>query len=50
MDDAVGKWDVVYGGGSDIDAMLRLSTQELLCATAAEVAALSETAAGYKNR
>lgn len=45
IDDAVGKLDVVYGGGGDINAMMRMSSKELLRVTAAEVAALSETAA-----
>lgn len=45
MDDAVGKLNVVYGGGGDINAMMRLSSRELLRVTAAEVVALSETAA-----
>ncbi|MGD9366575.1 MAG: YbaK/EbsC family protein [Desulfobacteraceae bacterium] len=45
IDDAVGKLDVVYGGGGDINAMLRISSKELLRVTAAEVVSLSETAA-----
>ena len=45
IDDAVGKLNVVYGGGGDINAMMRLSSKELLRVSAAEVVALSETAA-----
>jgi prolyl-tRNA editing enzyme YbaK/EbsC (Cys-tRNA(Pro) deacylase) len=42
VDPAVIRQEVIYGGGGDIDAMLRLTPAELLTATRAEVTALSE--------
>ena len=42
VDPAVSRQEVIYGGGGDIDAMLRLTPAELLAATGAEVTALSE--------
>ena len=42
VDAAVPALDVVYGGGGDIDAMMRLTPAELLRATAAEVVEISE--------
>ena len=42
IDMAVTKLDVVYGGGGSIDAMMRLTSTELLRTTNAEVMALSE--------
>jgi prolyl-tRNA editing enzyme YbaK/EbsC (Cys-tRNA(Pro) deacylase) len=45
VDPSVTDWEVVYGGGGEIDAMMRLTSQELLRATGAEVVDLSEGAA-----
>jgi Cys-tRNA(Pro) deacylase len=42
LDDAVTKLDTVYGGGGDINAMMRVKTSELQRVTAAETAPLSE--------
>jgi Cys-tRNA(Pro) deacylase len=42
VDPAVTRQEVIYGGGGDIDAMLRLTPAELLTATRAEVTALSD--------
>jgi prolyl-tRNA editing enzyme YbaK/EbsC (Cys-tRNA(Pro) deacylase) len=42
MDTAVTKMDIIYGGGGDIDAMMRLSSEELLKVSQAEVVAFSE--------
>jgi len=42
VDAAVAELDVVFGGGGDIDAMLRLTPAELLRATTAQVCAVSE--------
>jgi len=42
VDTAVTDMDTVYGGGGDIDAMMRLTPQTLLAVSQAEVAALSE--------
>lgn len=42
VDDAVRKIDVVYGGGGDINAMMRMTSSELLTVTAAQVASISE--------
>jgi Cys-tRNA(Pro) deacylase len=42
VDPAVSQQEVIYGGGGDINAMLRLKPAELLAATGAEVTALSE--------
>jgi len=42
VDTAVTQLDVVYGGGGDIDAMMRLTTQTLLAVSQAEVVSLSE--------
>ncbi len=42
VDAAVAKLGVVFGGGGDIDAMLRLTPAELLRATTAQVCAVSE--------
>ena len=44
VDTAAARLDVAYGGGGDVDAMMRLSMRELLEVTLAEVADLSETA------
>ena len=43
LDDAVGVLNTVYGGGGDINAMMRVTTSELMHATAAETASISET-------
>ena len=42
VDSAVLAMDTLYGGGGDIDAMMRLTPRELMRATGAEVKALSE--------
>jgi len=42
VDEAVTKLTVIYGGGGDINAMMRLTSAELLAVTDAEVAPLSE--------
>jgi len=42
IDTAVEDLDLVYGGGGDIDAMMRLTSSELMRATAAEVISISE--------
>lgn len=42
VDPAVGRLDVVFGGGGDIDAMLKLTPAELLRVTAAEVREVSD--------
>jgi Cys-tRNA(Pro) deacylase len=42
VDTAVTGLDTVYGGGGALDAMLRLTTTELLRVTAAEVVAVAE--------
>jgi len=42
VDAAVMAQDTVYGGGGDIDAMMRLTPRELIRVTGAEVQALSE--------
>ena len=42
VDPAVTTLEVVYGGGGDLDAMLRVTPKELLRVTAAQVVSLSE--------
>jgi prolyl-tRNA editing enzyme YbaK/EbsC (Cys-tRNA(Pro) deacylase) len=42
VDRAVTAWQTVYGGGGDIDAMLRVSSSELIQATGAELIDVSE--------
>jgi prolyl-tRNA editing enzyme YbaK/EbsC (Cys-tRNA(Pro) deacylase) len=42
VDPAVAELDTIYGGGGNIDAMMRLSPGELLRVTGAEVCLLSE--------
>ena len=42
VDAAVTRLDVAYGGGGDIDAMMRVSVPELLKVSRAEIADLSE--------
>ena len=42
MDPSVVALEEVYGGGGDIDAMMRLTPRELLRVTGAEVRELSE--------
>ncbi|MCB0154566.1 MAG: hypothetical protein KDF65_07200, partial [Anaerolineae bacterium] len=42
VDSAVAELDVVYGGGGVVDAMMRLTSAELLRVTAAEVVAVSK--------
>ncbi|HMQ53558.1 MAG TPA: YbaK/EbsC family protein [Anaerolineae bacterium] len=46
LDPAITTWDMVYGGGGDLDAMLRLTVAELLRVTQAEVIEVSER---FKN-
>jgi len=45
VDPAVTSLDTLYGGGGNIDAMMRLTSRELIRVTAAEVAALAESPA-----
>jgi prolyl-tRNA editing enzyme YbaK/EbsC (Cys-tRNA(Pro) deacylase) len=42
VDPAVLAMETIYGGGGDINAMMRLTSRELMRATGAEVQALSE--------
>lgn len=42
VDTAVTHLDIIYGGGGDIDAMMRLTSKELLKVSQAEVLAFSE--------
>jgi len=42
VDEAVMTLDTIYGGGGDIDAMMRLTPRELIKVTGAEVQAISE--------
>lgn len=42
VDKAVTRLDVVYGGGGDVDAMMRLTPHELLKTSRAEVVSFSE--------
>lgn len=42
VDTAVTRLDVVYGGGGDVDAMMRLTPHELLKVSRAEVVSFSE--------
>lgn len=42
VDSAVTTMDVIYGGGGDIDAMMRLTPQTLLAVTQAELVDISE--------
>ena len=42
VDEAVAKLSVIYGGGGDINAMMRLTPGELLTVTDAEITSLSE--------
>jgi Cys-tRNA(Pro) deacylase len=46
VDAAVGRLETVYGGGGGIDAMMKLSSAELLRVTQGEVADLSEKKRG----
>jgi prolyl-tRNA editing enzyme YbaK/EbsC (Cys-tRNA(Pro) deacylase) len=36
-------WDTIYGGGGNIDAMMRLAPAELIRVTEAEIHAISES-------
>lgn len=45
VDPAVTALDTLYGGGGNIDAMMRLTSRELIRVTAAEVVALAESPA-----
>ena len=42
VDTAVTQLDILYGGGGDIDAMMRLTSQEVLSVSQAEVVPFSE--------
>ena len=42
VDTAVAQLDIIYGGGGDIDAMMRLTSEELLSVSQAEVTTFSE--------
>ena len=42
VDTAVTQLDIIYGGGGDIDAMMRLTSEELLYVSQAEVTTFSE--------
>ena len=42
VDTAVANLDVIYGGGGDVDAMMRLTSAELLTVSQAEVVPFSE--------
>lgn len=42
VDTAVTQLDIIYGGGGDIDAMMRLTSKELLRVSQAEVVPFSE--------
>ena len=42
VDTAVTQLDIIYGGGGDVDAMMRLTSNELLRVSQAEVASFSE--------
>lgn len=44
VDRTIPQWDVIYGGGGDINAMLRLTPAELLHVTGAEIVEVSEDA------
>jgi len=43
VDPAVSQLETVYGGGGDINAMMRLTSRELIRATGAQIQAMSET-------
>ena len=43
IDDAVTRLETVYGGGGDSNAMMRVTTSELLRVTTAETVSISET-------
>jgi len=43
VDPAVMNWDAIYGGGGNIDAMMRLTPAELIRVTEAEIHAISES-------
>lgn len=42
IDPAVLAWEVIFGGGGDIDAMMRLTTKELIRVTGADILPVSE--------
>ena len=42
VDMAISRQEVIFGGGGDIDAMMRMPTSELVRATSAEILDLSE--------
>ncbi|NJN95418.1 MAG: YbaK/EbsC family protein [Anaerolineales bacterium] len=46
VDPAIAEFEIIYGGGGDIDAMMRLTSAELLRVTAGEVVGISESANG----
>lgn len=43
VDPSVTRWDTIYGGGGDINAMMKLTPRELIRVSGAEVQELSET-------
>jgi prolyl-tRNA editing enzyme YbaK/EbsC (Cys-tRNA(Pro) deacylase) len=42
VDPNVAELEIIFGGGGDIDAMMRLSSTELLRVTQAEILSVSE--------
>ena len=42
IDPAVLAWEIIFGGGGDIDAMMRLTSKELIRVTGAEILPVSE--------
>jgi prolyl-tRNA editing enzyme YbaK/EbsC (Cys-tRNA(Pro) deacylase) len=42
VDPAIMQLDTIYGGGGDIDAMMRLTPDELVRITQAEIISISE--------
>ena len=42
IDPAALAWEIIFGGGGDIDAMMRLSSKELIRVTGAEILPVSE--------
>jgi prolyl-tRNA editing enzyme YbaK/EbsC (Cys-tRNA(Pro) deacylase) len=42
IDPAALAWEIIFGGGGDIDAMMRLSSKELIRVTGAEIHPVSE--------
>jgi prolyl-tRNA editing enzyme YbaK/EbsC (Cys-tRNA(Pro) deacylase) len=42
IDPAVLAWEIIFGGGGDIDAMMRLTSKELIRVTGADILPVSE--------